>query len=115
MIRSIITILCILNCFFCFQCSAGPESFNALSKGLPDGAYLIERVNYKPFPLFSSQSEAEVWHKKYKKDPSILKPEHEFFQLYLLGSDYILHQLVQGKSGEYKPNSPLKNGGFSDI
>jgi hypothetical protein len=90
---------------FGWQCYAEPESFEALATGLPDGVYMIERVNFMPPAFFASEKEAKAWIEAVKKNPEIVKPDHEFFQLYLSGNDFIIHQLTRTDRGGYESNS----------
>ena len=95
-----VVILC-----FGWQCYAESESFEALATGLPDGVYVIERVNFMPPRRFDNEEEAKAWVEAVKKNLEIVKPEYEYFQLYLSGNDFIIHQLRQRNGGGYESNS----------
>ena len=73
---------------------------------LPDGVYLIERVSYAPMKMFSSEQEAKAYAEAIKKNPELRfsgLTEDAFFQLYLEGSDFIIHQMELTNQNEYTP------------
>ena len=79
------------------------ESPEELTKGLNDGIYLIERVNFTPPLRFKTRQEARAWLEKARRSPGMVKPADEVYNLYLHGNDFIVRQLQTSNGLDYSP------------
>ena len=78
-----------------------------LAVGLTNGVYTIERENSMPPKHFTTETEAKAWMAEATKNPEIIKPLREYFQLFLASkADFAVRQLAQKENPEeYQSNS----------